>query len=111
MTRSTVPRRTQCLCSLMDGIQKGTSALGGGLLLSLPTQFNSSSPIPPHPTIPSSLSFRIFLHGLCHLLTPLSISHLPPLERKFQESKDLRCFVDEPLGIRTMPSIQSEFSK
>lgn len=57
--------------------------------LSLPTQFNSSSPIPPHPTISSPLSFLIFLHGLCHLLTQLSISHLPPLERKFQESKNL----------------------
>lgn len=79
--------------------------------MSLPTQFNSSSPIPPHPTIPSPLSFHIFLHDLCHLLTQLSISHLPPLEHKFQESKDLRRFVDEPLGIRTTPSIQSEFSK
>lgn len=87
----------QCLCSLKDRIQRGTPALEDELLMSLPTQFNISNPVPPHPT----LSFCIFLHSLCHLLTQLSISHLPPLECKFQESKDLRHFVDEPLGIRT----------
>lgn len=78
----------------------GASALEGGFLMNLPTQFNISNPIPSHPT----LSFCIFLHSLCHLLTQLSISHLPPLECKFQESKDLRHFVDKPLGIRTHPA-------
>lgn len=66
--------------------------------MSLPTQLNIASPNPIMSCSPFITFFPNFLHNLCHLLTQLEahlyISHLPPLEHKFQESKGFCHFAD-----------------
>lgn len=48
-----------------------TSDSGGGLLMSLLTQFNISSPNPPTSYSPFTTFFLLLLHNLCHLLIQL----------------------------------------